>query len=786
MSASELALAPSSERRDVRPLALALGGWAAMWAATSGDVRWWLVAGGAAVTLLGIGVLRRATFVAGLGVALALTGAAGVLRVGGLGAGPVPELAREQAAMSVEVRLFGAERMWEARGTRPALWRGAARLVRVEGRGGAWMTGLPVTVLASGPLAAAWDAVPQGATVAADARLAPSEAGEAALLVVRAREPPRLVAAPAPVDAAVQAVRTGLRDACARLTPDARALVPALVVGDISAMSEDLTEPFRITGLTHLTAVSGANLTLLLVFLRAVAVRCGARGRGLSAVLVVGVVAFVAVCLGEPSVVRAAAMGLVGLAALGRGGTPARGLRHLATAVLVIVLVDPWLSRSVGFWLSVLATFGLLWWARPLTDALGRWLPRWAAEAIAVALAAQLATEPVVVWLAGRISVVGVLANVVAAPLVGPATVLGLAAAVLAPFAPPLAVVPAWLAGWCAQAIAWTARLGAALPGAAVAWPVTPSALGLVTAGCALAVVTLPRLLRSPVAGIGIALAIVVLLVRVPITPGWPPSAWAVAVCDVGQGDATVLNAGGGAGVVVDAGPEPAALRACLAGLGVERVPLLLLTHLHADHVGGLPALAGLSPETVVASAIRTPASGDRLVAALGVPRHTARAGESWTVGAVRLEILAAPDGGATADGRAVGGEPVGEGESSGENDASLLVRAEVEGVSVLLAGDVETAGQASRLGLGERLGVDVLLVPHHGSGRQEPAFLAAASASLALVSVGAHNDYGHPAARTLDAVEATGAVVARTDTQGTLAVARVDGQLALSTQRPP
>ncbi|WP_342371757.1 ComEC/Rec2 family competence protein [Propioniciclava soli] len=770
--------APARGRRDVRPLALAAAGWAAMGVATSADAWWWIAAAGVATAVVLVGAARHAWFWVGLGLVALLFGAVGALRVGGLTHGPVLELAQQEATAAVQVRLVGSARSWPQRGVRPPLWVGSATLIAVEARGGAWATGLPVEVVASGDLAAQWEGLAVGSLVAAEARLAPGTPGEAALVVVRAREPPRLTAPPGPVDAGVNRIRAGLREACASLSPDARALVPALVVGDVSGMTEELTEPFRVTGLTHLTAVSGANLTLLLVFVRAVAVWGGARGRVLTGVMVAGVVAFVAVCLGEPSVVRAAAMGLVGLGGLGRGAAEGRGVRYLASAVLVVVLVDPWLSRSVGFWLSVLATFGLLWWGRRFTDALGVWLPRWAAEAVAVALAAQVATEPVVVWLAGRVSVVGVLANVVVAPLVGPATVLGVVAAVAAPLGPGVAVGAAWLAGWCAQAIAWVARLGAALPGAALPFPATPVALGCVLVICVLVVVVAPRVLARWWLTVPLGALVVVSLAWTPVTPGWPAEEWAVVVCDVGQGDATVVNAGGGAAVVVDAGPDPAALGTCLAGLGVRSVPLVVITHLHADHVGGVSALSGLGPQVVVTSAVRTPASGDALVESLGVERHTARAGESWLVGEARVEVLASPGQ------DAVGLVQAGGGESSGENDASLLVRVEVGGVSVLLAGDVETGGQGARLGLGERLDVDVLLVPHHGSGRQDPAFLAAASPDVALVSVGEGNGYGHPAARTLDAVAGTGAVVARTDLQGSLGVARVEGRLELTTQR--
>ena len=160
-----------------------------------------------------------------------------------------------------------------------------------------------------------------------------------------------------------------------------------------------------------------------------------------------------------------------------------------------------------------------------------------------------------------------------------------------------------------------------------------------------------------------------------------------------------------------------------------------------------------------------------------GARREIAGPGSAWAVGETRLEVLAAP-----AMGRDL---PGGEGESSAENDASLLVRAESGGVSVLLAGDAEEFAQTRHLALGPALDVDVLLVPHHGSGRHAPAFIAAATPSVALVSVGEGNDYGHPAARTMKSVAATGAMTFRTDERGAIAVTRApDGGLRVTTQR--
>ena len=147
----------------------------------------------------------------------------------------------------------------------------------------------------------------------------------------------------------------------------------------------------------------------------------------------VGVLGFVLLARTEPSVLRAATMGTVGLIGMGHHGRR-RGTRALGAAVLLLLLLDPWLALSPGFALSGLATAGILWLAPGWRDRLARWLPRWVAEAVSVPLAAQLACTPLVAAISGQVSLVAVLSNLLAAPAVGPATVLGLAGG---------------LVGWC-------------------------------------------------------------------------------------------------------------------------------------------------------------------------------------------------------------------------------------------------------------------------------------------------------------------------------------------------
>ncbi|MFZ1411933.1 MAG: ComEC/Rec2 family competence protein, partial [Micropruina sp.] len=589
---------------------------------------------------------------------------------------------------------------------------------------------------------------------------------------------PVVVAPPALAEVAVERVRQGLRDAVAGLEPDPRGLVPALVVGDTTAMPADLVEQFRTTGLTHLTAVSGANLTLLLASLSLGARWIGLRGWWLRGCLVLGVLGFVALCRAEPSVVRAAAMGMAGLAALGMGKRAvSQGIRLLCVAVIGVLLIDPWMARSLGFTLSVLASAGIIWWARPWTDALATWLPRPLAEACCVPLAAQLATQPVVTAISGQISVVGLVANVVAGPLVGPATVLGFGAAAVSVLWLPPASLLGWLAGWCAQALCWIARLGALVPGAATSWPTTPAAVVLVSIACLAAASLVPRLLAIRWLCVLLATGLIVILVRPPGPPGWPPPEWQVVACDVGQGDAIVLRAGPQEAVLVDVGPDPDGVARCLAGLGIRRVPLVVLTHFHADHVGGLGGLAQLGVEQLVISAVTSPDYGFQgvLADAPGAQRTIAQAGAVVTVGAVQLTFVSA---------RPILTSSGDEGESAAENDSSLVMRARVGELSVLLAGDLQEAGQEHALRTAGDLGVDVLVVPHHGSGHQLPAFLAASRARIAIFSVGADNDYGHPAPRIVRLIQDLGMTIARTDLQGSIGIRRRGTELLLTVQR--
>ncbi len=765
---------------DLRMVAVASGAWAGAWLGTSGSAAVW----GAVVllpVLVGLVAWRRGSvLLTAVACVLAVAGGSGALRAEVLATGPVATLAGERAVATAVVEVRGDARVHPARGVRPAYASLPVVAVGLDGRGRSWRTRTPVLLVATGSAVPVWSGWPVGTRVRIEGRLERADPGDPYGAVLRVRGPGSPVRAPPVSLQLVERVRHGLRASVAHRAPEPRALVPALVLGDTAGLTPGVVEDFRTTGLSHLTAVSGANLTLLLAFCLLLARWAGARGRVLRVVGLATVVVFVGLCRTEPSVLRAAAMGLVALAALGAGGRAA-GMRHLAVAATGLLLLDPYLARSVGFALSVLASGGIVWWAGPWSALLGRWLPRVVAESVAVPLAAHLATLPVVAAISGRVSVSGLLANAVAGPFVGPATVLGFAAAATSLASTHLAALLGFGAAWSAQPILWVAHAGAALPGSARDWPASPLALTWLGAASLATGLVLPHVLVRRWLVVLLGLVMVVALVSPPRRPGWPPSDWVVVACDVGQGDGLVLRAAPHDAVVVDTGPDPAVLRRCLGELGVRRVPLLVLTHFHDDHTGGLDGVLGARPVGQVwVSPLASPSGEAARVrteaARLGIAVVTPAVGAAGSVGQVGWQVLG-PRAGPAA-------EVAAEDESGRQNDASLVVMVTVAGVRVLLTGDVEPAGQEAIVAAGADLHADVLKVPHHGSSRQDPAFLAATHARLAVASAGVDNDYGHPAPGTVARLRGLGMQVLATNEHGGVAVEAEDGRVLVATER--
>ena len=590
--------------------------------------------------------------------------------------------------------------------------------------------------------------------------------GDRAVLELRASRGVEVIRPPQQTAAVTAALRRGLVAAVADLPGDGAGLVPGLAVGDTSIVSAELDTAMKESSLSHLTAVSGANCALVV----GIAFICAAAAGAARALRVVAGLAaltgFVVLVTPEPSVVRAGVMAAIAMLAV-LLGRPGAGMSILSLAVAVLLVADPWLAVSLGFALSAAATGSLLLFARPLAHGLERVLPRALALALAVPLAAQLACGPLLVLIAPQVPLYGVLANLLAAPAAPLATVVGLAACLTAPMPwlqdglAALAWVPAaWIAG--------TATTFSDLPGDLLPWiEGVPGAVALGVVGLAAGIVIAVRR-SSRRTRAAVALSAVVLSTVTGVLAGsglltsvagrWTlPQDWTVLACDVGQGDAVLLRSGD-AVALVDTGPAPESLIACLDRAGLGRIDLLVLTHFDLDHAGGVDAVVGR-----VGTVLHGPTSGDDGRVLEELERHgaqliAARAGLSGVFGEARWRVLWP-----TARSRAF---PAG-------NDASIVLDVRGGGIPpTLLLGDLSASPQRALEASGAlQPPYAVVKVAHHGSADQDAALYAAAAPSVAFVTVGAGNDYGHPRAEILDALTGLGARIARTDVDGIVAM---------------
>ena len=506
---------------------------------------------------------------------------------------------------------------------------------------------------------------------------------------------------------------------------DGRGLLAGFLIGDTTNVSEADIEAMRLSGLSHFVAVSGSNVALFLGLLVIVAgpLALGPRRRAIIGLL--GLPVYAAATRFEPSVMRASVM--AGIALTGRLlGVVLEAWQLLATAVVVLVISQPALVWNAGFQLSVVATAGVLVGSRwPIKG--GR-----AARTLAITIGAQVAVAPILLIQFGSVPLLSPLANLVAAPLVATATLVG---------AIGVGAVPLLI-----DSAAFLAELVLSIARGAAGWPqleVGEFVLVALSAGSAIA---WPRV--RPAASV-LATAV---LVAVLFIPGELPDP-GVVVLDVGQGDAILIHGGNGHFALVDGGPDPGILKERLRHYGVESLDLVVLTHVHADHATGLIELVGQLPIGEVWASVDphvTEASTRffRAVTLAGVSLSQPRLGETRQIGTLHLQVegplrrYASP------------------------NDQSLVLRVIGSSQSMLLTGDIETFAQADL----DHLRADVLKVPHQGAATSDAEWLSGTGAALAVISVGP-NQFGHPAEWVIKVLEEAGAEIARTDEDGDVSV---------------
>ena len=570
------------------------------------------------------------------------------------------------------------------------------------------------------------------------------------------------------------------------LAPDQAALVRGMAIGDTTGLTPATDDAMKTSGLTHLVAVSGANVLIVCACIALPLLAFGIPRRTRVVASACAVILYVAVVGPEPSLLRAATMAAPLLLSrfLGRRTS---ALNALALTILLWSALAPATASSFGFVLSALATGGILTLTMPaahlLHHLLRKRIPKAVCMAFAVPLIAQAACTPVLILLRPEISLWSVPANMAAELVVAPTTVLAFIGVLLAVVAPAWAAPVLSLSGHGAGAVVRIAHLSANLPGAHLAVP--PGAGGAVlSAVLILAVIALIRFRRRPVAWIAAGLCLLLIA-----GPGWLRSAalsvnaprWSIAQCDVGQGDATVVRSAEQT-LLIDTGPAADTLSSCLDALRIDHVDLLVLTHPHADHTGGVSALTGARAPAETWVCPLDEQSAEQLPR--GSQVAAVRAGRSHQLGELQITVLwpTSED-----DIRRSASREASSGEQSIENDCSIALSITwPSGHRLVTLGDLEPEAQ-SMLASHHPGPASAVKLAHHGSRRQHSRLYTQLQPSVALIGVGEQNTYGHPHAQTLRMLKQQHTTVLRTDQHGLILLAPdAHGAWRVWTQRAP
>lgn len=620
-----------------------------------------------------------------------------------------------------------------------------------------------------------------------------------------------------PLQSAALAVKQKMSSAATySLTPSHAAVLNGIVFGTQGMIDRDTRRSFSETGVIHILSVSGLHVGLvlggLLMLLNIMKLPpvC-------TAPLATPVLLIYALMTGmNPAVMRAVIMALL-LVWAHHFGRDRDWPTTLALAAMVILIWNPLQIYHPGFQLSFAATWGILYLGPLLSnvfDVFLRGLPgntgRLAAQALAIPLAAQLATIPLVAWYYNLISPVSIPANLLAVPLTGLIMVFGLLAAFLGMIWLPLAALVNVSTSVVLDIFFKVVAFMQCLPGAVIYLSTPPVIVAAAWYGGLLAAVRVcsdhcspsARLLFKRWAPVGAALAVVLVLIWWPWNRGHKMT---VHFIDVGQGDSILVQTPGRKNILIDTGGRPGefntgtgtgdqVVEPYLRRIGVQRIDILVLTHPHEDHCGGAVSLVKRFPvEMALVShscidALNKEQPVDDISAFSGAARSSSEEGvpfaytgllESMNVRGIPVEAVASGDKIKLESDLNI--EVLSPGETqliesgTDANNNSLVIKIAYGRRSFIFMGDAELEEQKELLRGDADIRADILKVPHHGSRSLLEELLERVEAETAVISVGAHNTFGHPAQTTLEMLNYAGTRVYRTDTDGAVII-QTDG----------
>ncbi len=545
-----------------------------------------------------------------------------------------------------------------------------------------------------------------------------------------------------------------LRQRISEVAGEQGALLAGMVLGGSAGLDEESRRLFADNGLAHLLSVSGSHLVVLTGFLLLLLGKLPRRLR--TVIIAVCLAGYAALCGWKPPVVRALLMSLILL----YGGSGAAKGNILCICAVVMLIFKPLWLLDIGFQLSFGAAAGLIWLLPRITQFLSSYLPLWLSEAAAVTIAAQLPVLPLLVSSFHQLPLVSLISNVVLTPVLECCVLLtmaGLAADIVCGWGGMFIAA----AGFLLQQLLVQADFLAAAPGTKLIIGNLPGWSAVVYYFLLIIVLDLPcvQFLDNQERRC-FSILLLAGLLGVLLWSRVAPQPLTAYFLDVGQGDCAVVVTRSGQVVVVDTGglknydTGSRIVAPFLHSIGKDKVDILLLSHGDFDHTGGL---AGLAANINL----------DRLLVPPGLDSKMVQAVQKLQPGC-GVEYPAQGQQYRLADGTAltvVSAPPTG---SSG-NDAGIVADLECGGHRLLFPGDISSEREAQLQGIGR---YELLKVPHHGSaGSSSTEFLQQVQPSVAVISVGRGNSYGHPHEETLQRLQDSGAAVWRTDKMGAIKI---------------
>jgi len=565
------------------------------------------------------------------------------------------------------------------------------------------------------------------------------------------------------INRSINKIRNNFILSAQKINTEGSELLPGLILGDTRFQSKILKEDMKSSGLTHLTAVSGGNIAILIVALGFLLRKTKINFKIQILFIFIFLLFFAFLVRTEPSVIRASFMASIVLISV-LYGVSKQGINALLITICIALLLDPNLAVSWGFILSVFATFGLLLFTEPILEYLTKafpWLNKNLLIVISVALAAQFSTMGLVAGFIGLISIWSVIANTLVSPIVPLVTILGYLGLIASNINSSLAIIfnlPASIfANWIVTISHFFAEQGLSTI------KISNGVVGFLIANFIL-ILIIYLIKKLHISMILITLILTLVFVYLSTTlffhKAWPIKNWQFVMCDVGQGDGLVIQDSTGKTMVVDVGPDGKLMTKCLKKLGVSQIDILLLTHFHLDHVAGLKeVMRNHEIKEVFTSWIKEPQEESKRVEELLSPQavNFLLSGQRIQLGEIKLTCFWPTN-------KKMEIESV-------ANNSSLVVLAEIDNASILLTGDIEPAAQQVIRNMWQKLKVDVIKIPHHGSKFQDALFPDWSGARLALISVGAENRYGHPSKEAIELYEKSKIKVLSSSLNGSVSI---------------